>query len=431
MKLRLKTKYTGLLALTLLAAGAAPLPAQQAYTLEECVEQALQNNIRIKNADNDLRAAELQRKSAFTNYFPTVSATGLAFGSTEGLMQVDMAPGERLSMLKHGAAGGVVATVPLFTGGQIVHGNQLAKVGVEASRLRRRQSEDEVRLTAEQYFWQVAMLKEKRRTIDQLQEQLARLCSDAEAAVEAGVAQRNDLLQARLRANETRSSRVSVDNALATARRLLAQYMGCPADSIDVAATMDGGLPEPPDALYRSPADALPQTAAYGLLGKDVEANRLQYKMTRGKNLPTVALGGGYMYDNFTDKDRPYWIGGVTVSLPLTKWWGGSHEMKRQRLQVSNAENRLKDQGELLVIRMQNAWSALSDAYLQVGIAVESIAQSQENLRLQADSYQAGTCTMSDLLEAQSLYQQARDKYVESYAQYEIRKREYLQATGR
>lgn len=38
---------------------------------------------------------------------------------------------------------------------------------------------------------------------------------------------------------------------------------------------------------------------------------------------------------------------------------------------------------------------------------------------------------MSDLLEAQTLYQQSRDKYVESYARYEVKKREYLQATGR
>ena len=38
---------------------------------------------------------------------------------------------------------------------------------------------------------------------------------------------------------------------------------------------------------------------------------------------------------------------------------------------------------------------------------------------------------MSDLLDAQSLYQQSRDKYVEIYAQYEVKKREYLQVTGR
>ena len=105
--------------------------------------------------------------------------------------------------------------------------------------------------------------------------------------------------------------------------------------------------------------------------------------------------------------------------------------MKRQKQQVRNAENRLADQSELLVIRMRNAWNAMNDAYRQVEIAVESIGQAEENLRLQSDYYQAGTCTMSDLLEAQTLYQQSRDRYVESYSLYEVKKREYLLATGR
>ena len=45
--------------------------------------------------------------------------------------------------------------------------------------------------------------------------------------------------------------------------------------------------------------------------------------------------------------------------------------------------------------------------------------------------YQAGTATISDLLDAQTLYQQSRDKYVESVTNYEVKKREYLLATGR
>ena len=38
---------------------------------------------------------------------------------------------------------------------------------------------------------------------------------------------------------------------------------------------------------------------------------------------------------------------------------------------------------------------------------------------------------MNELLDAQTLYQQSRDKYVEAFTNYELKKREYLQATGR
>ena len=150
------------------------ISAQSRYTLDECVEMALQNNVRVRNAENDLRMAKEQQKSAFTRYFPSVSATGIGFLADKGLLETDMG-GQRISLLENGLLGGVSATMPLFAGGQIVQDNKLAKVNVEVSRLRRRQSEDEVRLTVEQYFWQVVMLKEKLRTLDAVQAQLERL----------------------------------------------------------------------------------------------------------------------------------------------------------------------------------------------------------------------------------------------------------------
>lgn len=407
--------------------------AQHAYTLDECLELALKNNVRIRNADNDLNAAKLQKKAAFTNYFPTVSASGGGFLADKGLLEMDTESG-RLSLVDDGIVGGVTATLPLFAGGQIVNANRLADVNVEVSRLLRRQSENEVRLTVEQYFWQVVTLKEKLRTISMLQSQLEQIRRDVEAAVTAGVTDRNDRLQVELRNNEMRSRHISVSNTLDVSLHLLAQYIGCPKDGVghfDVDWEMDGALPPRPDELYRSPESSLPLTVEYSLLDKQVDAGRLQHKMSIGKNMPVVSVGGGYVYENLMDRGHSFWMGGITVSVPISKWWGGSHEVRRKKLQVRNAENRMADQCELLVIRMRNAWNGVNDAYKQVEIAIESIGQAEENLRLQSDYYKAGTCTMSDLLEAQTLYQQSRDKYVESYSMYEIKKREYLQATGR
>lgn len=410
---------------------AAPLAAQQVYTLDECIESALQNNARMKNAENDLTSARHQRKEAFTNYFPSISATGGGFLSSTHLLGMEMGPGMSLGLMKDGLVGGVTASMPLFTGGQIVQGNKLSEVNVEKYRLLGRQAENEVKLTAEQYYWQVAMLKEKLRTLHVVEAQLAEILKDVDAAVQAGVTNRNDLLQVQLRQNDTRSTRINVENSLALSRRLLAQYIGIPGDSVDVDFVVADSLPEPPDALYRHPDESLALTPEYNLLQAKLKASRIERKMTLGKQLPTVAIGGGFVYDNLLDRDRNYWVGFATVSVPLSGWWEGSHSLKRSKLAVSTEENNLRNGSELLVINMQNSWNAVTDAYKQVRIAIESIGQSAENLRLQTDYYHAGTCTMSDLLEAQTLFQQSRDRYVEAYAQYAVKKREYLQSTGR
>lgn len=427
--IRIRNRFFFILSIGVLSL--ATVSAQRTFTLDECLEQALSNNVRMRNAENEIRMAEHDRKNAFTRYFPSVSASGGGFIANKGLMELNMGPDMSMSMMKDGIVGGVSATLPLFAGGQIVNGNKLAKVSEEVSRTRYRLSENEVRLTTENYYWQVVTLKEKLRTLEVVEARLDTLTRDVEAAVQAGVTTRNDLLQVQLRQNEIKSNRLNVENALALSRELLAQYMGMGLDSVDVAYAMEGRLPEEPAGLFLPPESALPRTGEYDLLRQNLEATRLQKKIAVGKNLPTVAIGGGYYYDDLLDVGMDFWVGFATVSVPLSGWWGGTHDIKKQKLQVKNAENQLNDQSEMLMIRMRQSWNDLNDAYKQVGIALTSIDQATENLRMQSDYYAAGTCTMSDLLDAQTLFQQSRDKYVEAYAQYEVKKREYLQATGR
>lgn len=415
------------------------------YTLEQCLDEAVANNLKLRNADRHILMSGEQRKEAYTKYFPTVSAMGLGYMADKGLVQMDMGGGMALSLLKHGYSGSVTAMQPVFAGGQIVNGNKLAKVCEDVSRLQRGLTENEIRLNTENYYWQIVMLKEKLKTIGQVEKQLAVVKKDAQAAVDAGIRNRNDLLQVQLRHNEMRTTRIQVENALLTVCDVLAQVMGHSGESITVAdmkpattcnpssndSVASVTLPDNPQQCYLAPEEALQQTREYQLLDKQVEADRLQYKLSVGKNLPSVAVGGGYVYNHLMDKSQNNLVGMITVSVPISGWWGGSHDMKRQKLQVANALDDKQNQSQLLLIRMRKAWNDLGDAYKQVAIARQSIEQSEENLRLNTDYYEAGTSTISDVLDAQTLYQQSRDQYVESVATYQIKKREYLQATGR
>ena len=80
---------------------------------------------------------------------------------------------------------------------------------------------------------------------------------------------------------------------------------------------------------------------------------------------------------------------------------------------------------------MQNAWNNVEESRLQLQIAQRSIEQAEENLRLNRDYYKAGTSKMSDLLEAQLLYQQAQDRRTDAFADYQNKLLEYRQTTGR
>lgn len=405
--------------------------AQRTLSLEECREMALENNAKMKNARLDVEGAREGKKEAFTKYFPNVSAVGTAFKANHGMMDMSVIPGLlELSMMDDGLLGGVTAIQPVFAGGQIVNGNKLADLALEVSRYQMRQSEDEVALTVERYYWQWISLHEKLRTIEIVESLVGSLYKDVEVAVGAGVTTRNDLLQVQLKKNGVASDRLRVENGLRLSKMVLAQYIGIGEDDFEIDFTLPAEVPSP--ELYRvSHEEALPTTLSYKLLEKNVEAARLQQKLKVGQYLPTVGIGAGYMYHDLLDKDRPFGMVFATVAIPISDWWGGSHAIRKQKLQVKAAEYSRQNANELLLVQMRKLWNELEESYKQVKLSEESIATVEENVRLNTDYYKAGTVTLSDLLDAQSLLQQSRDQYTGDYTAYLIKRTEYLQATGR
>ena len=442
-----------------------PLSAQQTYTLQQIKDSALHNNIAIRNARHSIDAAQQQRKEAFTKYFPNVSGTGLWFNANKGMAQTTINPSEvipsslvsslatslpvealaalanpiSISMMKNGTIGSLMAVQPVFAGGQIINGNKLAKVGEDVSRLQLQLSENEVEKTAEQYFWQLTSLQEKMKTIDAVDTLLRDIYKDVDVAVRAGVAMRNDLLQVQLRQNDIQSQRLKLRNGISIVRQLLGQYAGLTPDPSPMGEgssySFDIVLPDMKQQLYLPPSPIgegsgvrlLPE---YQLLGKQVEAADLQKKLAVGQNLPSVAVGAGYNYHNLLDNNHTFGMIFATVSVPISDWWGGSHTIKRRKIEYQQAQEQLADNAELLKIRMQNAWNGVEESYQQLQLAKRSIEQAEENLRLNRDYYRAGTSRMSDLLEAQLLYQQSLDRRTDAFADYQNKLLEYRQAIG-
>ena len=427
--------------------------AQRTYSLEQLRDSALHNNVAVRSARYSIDAARHQRREALTKYFPTVSATGLWFNANKGMAQTTVTPSQvvpealgatlsamlpaealaslaspvSISMLKNGTVAGITAVQPVFAGGQIVNGNRLAKVGEDVSRLQLQLSENEVERNTEQYYWQVVSLEEKLKTVAAVDTLLADIRKDVEVAVRAGLTMRNDLLQIQLRQNEVESQRLKLQNGISVVRMLLAQYCGL--HTIDFTLTQGTEAPSP--ATLRQDHDgALLATAEYQLLGKQVEAARLQRRMTVGQQLPTVAVGAGYNYHNLLDHNHTFGMLFATVSVPISDWWGGSHAIQRSKIAYRQAVDEQHDKAELLRIRMQSSWNSVEESYQQLAIAERSIEQAKENLRIHRDYYRAGTSRMSDLLEAQLLYQQALDRRTDAFIDYQTNILKYRQATG-
>ena len=451
----------------------------ESFSLEQLKDSALQHNIAMRKGRLKIAAAKEQRKEAFTKYFPNISAVEMTFRANREMAEMTIDPQEMLSpetkaalaelapmmaqilppevlagfgnpvtmsMMKKGTIAGVNAIQPVFTGGQIILGNKLARIGEEVSHLQLQLSEKDVEAQVEQYYWQLLSMHEKMRTLDAVEAMLGNIEHDVQTAVRAGVALNNDLLQVQLRQNDIKSQRLKLNNGQALVEMLLAQFCGLsltpnasPAGEgnhhlldIQMPDMQQDMLPTSltGDISGESTASSLSNLPEYQLLEKNVEAAKLQRKMEIAKNMPNIAVGAGYNYHNLLDNDRHFGMIFASVNVPISGWWGGAHAIRKKKFEEQEAREQLTDNAQQLQIRIQKAANDISEAQSQLALAQQSVEQATENLRIQRNTYRAGTSTMSDLLQAQLLLQQAQDKRTDAFIDLQNAQTAYRHATG-
>lgn len=402
------------------------------YTVEQCVSMALENNKKGLIARNNVEVAVTIKKEAFTKYFPEIAATGMAFWANHDIIQYNLLDIIELGLIKKGKVAGVQALQPVFTGGLIINGNKLAAVNEEVERIRAQQTDNELRLTTETLFWKLNTLKSSMEVLESAVSLLDTLENQVNIAVEAGLVTRNDLLKVQLKRNSYMADRVDLQNGISLVKMLLGQYMGLgTSGDLEITASMPDGVPVYPSELYTPTENALPLTADYRLLQKNIEAKKLEKRMEIGSNLPTVALGAGWYYHDLLDQNHNFGALELGVTVPLTGWWSGAYGIKRKNLELKNAQNELEDFSEQLQIEMQDKWNNLTAAHRKMEIEKLGIEQSAENLYLNRMYYDAGMCTISDLLDAETSHKEAFDRFVAAYGNFCIARAQYLIATGR
>lgn len=420
------------------ATTAASAQEKRILTLDECKEY----NADIQTGKIDIEAARQTRKEAFTKYFPKISAGAATYKADDNLVKVDIpdltqlglpVPAMEAGMLEEGNLVTVSAMQPVFAGGQIVNANKLAKTAMEASVLQLDVATDKVELETENYYWKIVSLKEAEKTVNVLDTLLQSLHKDVSLAVKAGVTTQNDLLTVQLKQNELQSTRLQVENGIRLSCMALSQYIGLPLDSADHIDVPEFALEiKSPGDYLADHQTALSLLSTSKLLEKNVEACQLKRKICLGEQLPTVGVGVSYAYEDLLfDKSRNHFIMMATVSVPISDWWGGTHKVKRAKLEEQKAVRQQQDGNEKLQLKMQQSWNLLTESYKQIVLAESAVKESEENLRMQTNNYKTGVSSLSELLDAQSLFQKSRNRYTDACINYQMKVTQYLQDTGR
>ena len=121
----------------------------------------------------------------------------------------------------------------------------------------------------------------------------------------------------------------------------------------------------------------------------------------------------------------------LSVSIPIFHWGEGSKKVRRAKIDLMNAELDLHKNRRLMDIEVQQAVHNVQDGYHMISTAKVSLDQATENLRVMKTRYDTSMSPLTDLLDAQSLWQQAESNLIEAQTQYKIYETEYLKAIGK
>jgi outer membrane protein TolC len=428
--------------------------SQTTLTLEQSKSLALKNNKAIQNSALEIEAANQVKKNAFTNYFPKVSANVFGFQAINPLIEYKMEggnlpvydgnpanlgtatqfayfPGMELSMLQRSAIGILNIAQPIYAGGKISTGNKLATLNVDVKEKQQQLTENEILLKTEQQYWQLISLQEKQNTLEKYELLLNEVRKQVDDAFKSGLIIKNDVLKVQIKQSEIEDNKNKLLNGKKLATMQFCQTIGIPYDSTLVLQEVVD-VSQSPYQYYTDNQNALTQRTEYLLLEKSVEATQLQTKMKTGDYMPTVAVGLAGYHINMLEKGVNNYTNGlayVSVSIPISDWWGGSYAIKEQKIKQRIAENTFEDTKGLLNLQIEKAWTDVNEAWKQIAIMKETAIQAEENLKVSKTGYESGIVTLSDLLEAQALIAETADKLTDAQTQYKLAVTTYLQVT--
>ena len=450
------TKRIYILLFVLLMANCQWLTAVTPLTLDSCLQLAQRNNPQLRRSQLAVRRAEEVKAQARTKYFPQVQATAVGYHALHPLLEVGIDDignasvrdllttlygnygsalelDNSLNFLQHGYSVGVTAIQPLFIGGKIVAGNKLADVGVQAAQLQAEIEQRDVLEQVEQAYWLVYGLQQKQALIDDASMLIDTIAMAVDAAVQAGLALPSDAMQVQIRRDEIQRQQLQLNSGLSLARRALALAIGVPADSITIADE------QPPLTLSSShPLILSSLTPESQLLTLQVRAAELQRRMTLADALPQLAVGANYSYSRFQNNlfreplGSPTGNGAlfVTLRVPITAWWETSHQLREQQFAIEQAKLDADYLGAQLDLRTQQAFDALNDAQALLTLQQNALLHAEEAYQQAQINYEAGTITIAELLQQQTLLTQARTALTDADITCRIAQRRYQDLTN-
>lgn len=436
--------------------GTALAAAQErlAMDLQKSVELALRQNQRLAVARERVWEAAAKVGEARTGFFPQLRGSanysrldvapfmpGRIFeGISKSFPQIPGMPTQtfpkRIPVGRDEIVGlGVSLQQPLFTGGRLYKGYQMAEEGLRIAEESLKKEEGELVFEVKQAYWRAVKAAKMVEVAHQGVQRMEAYVQDLQNMYDVGMLTKNDLLKAKVQLSNVHLMEVQAQHGRRLAMGTLCTLLGLPVDTeLDFTEQLE----------LVTPVEVDPEQAREVALRQRPEVQMMEHNRKLGEKavqmasagwLPTVAVVLDYGYKR---PDREYnpdfyatWTATIAAQMNLFDWGATRYKKEQAERQLRQVEASMKALQDGIALEVTQAVLALNEAKQSLALAEENVAQAEENYKVTLDKFREGMVTNTEVLDANSLLVKARTDHVSALADYQVALARLDRALGR
>ncbi len=403
------------------------------WSLEDCVNYAIENNISVKQSEFDLKLASENIRTAKGNFLPGVNASAsqnFNFGS-----YIDQ-NGVRISRDSRGNSFGVNAGVTIFNGFQNINTFRQSKLGLESSKLQLTILKDNISLNVVNSYLNVLFNNESLRIADDKVKLTEQQLNQMQKLVDEGVRAVADLSEVKAQLASDQQSYVNAENSVDLALLSLAQllqisHVGFEIQDVNLDITSVALLYSNTDDIFVNAIEKRPEIKSALLNIDDAEYS---VEIAKGVYMPSLnasaSAGTSYQHSQGQEDVRtiidatsptgfrtiPNGFGtqlndnlgynlSLSLSIPIFNRNQSKARVNRAKINVEKSKNSLVQAEQDLRVNIENAYTDAKASLKQFDAAVLSLAAQKEALKNAKERYNLGAMTSFE-------FEQVRNRFI-------------------
>lgn len=275
--------------------GFSSLAQSKKWTLRECINHAIINNISVKQSELDLQNSQIAKKDAIGNFMPGISASashswniGLNQNITTGLLQ---------NQTTQFTSVGLSANVDIFRGLQNVNQLRKSNLSLIASQYQLTKMQEDIALNVANAYLQILFNKENLKVQKEQKSLSEKQLARTTQLVEAGNVPKGDLLDVQATLASNNQKVIAAENAVLLSKLSLAQllqlddFKNFDISEDDVPSMLSTILNESSEAII---AKAKASRTELKIAQTNIELAKKDIQIARAAYLPS--LTGFYSY---------------------------------------------------------------------------------------------------------------------------------------